>query len=676
VKRKFASAIVWLLLITLAGIPCAASAVTDLDIRRNQMSSNITYPAGIEFVKVHTAKANGHHFLLGASIIKYGDVWVCAYGQSLQKENDANSRFACKYSYDNCKTWSEEVEIAGVEGNSSRSHGVLFELEGKLWAYCPRASFNGGSTYPGLVMEAYTLKEDMTWQFEGVVLNASFWPLCEPMVLSNGDLLIAGLDCTLKDAAPAVAVSKGGDPTKWEMVQIPNSTGISLWGETTVIDYKDRLVAVIRTNSGTAAVSESLDFGRSWSSLVLSNFEIANSKVYGGALSTGSKYLIYNHGSRATMMISVGNSNGSYGFVTPYLIRNGYVTEPAFLNNRQWAYPYAVEEDGKLYVVYAENKENCELAIIPVSSLTPREESDEELPRHETAVAGQAIELPPHRLLCELVDGKEDWWSGDGASGRENIRYEEIDGVPAVVRYQAATTASKKNQVLRKHFNVDLSGVDLDRTAFVITFYSEKALPAIPSNIHRIFWGNSMSKSGENRPFSSDYSIVSRLDYRATSENLWGEVKAGWNTWLVSFRELGYAFHLADLNSFFVIFEDNTQVNYGSRLFAVSSVQVIEFTKEEQAPTPPITDEPATNEPSASTPTTEPPTTEQAPPAEDAPTGDANRADSGKEGSSLSTGAVVSIAAGVGGLSGAAGGGLTYLLIQSNARKKKEQTEE
>jgi len=76
---------------------------------------------------------------------------------------------------------------------------------------------------------------------------------------------------------------------------------------------------------------------------------------------------------------------------------------------------------------------------------------------------------------------------------------------------------------------------------------------------------------------------------------------------------LGYAFHLADLNSFFVIFEDNTQVNYGSRLFAVSSVQVIEFTKEEQAPTPPITDEPATNEPSASTPTTEPPTTEQAP---------------------------------------------------------------
>ena len=92
--------------------------------------------------------------------------------------------------------------------------------------------------------------------------------------------------------------------------------------------------------------------------------------------------------------------------------------------------------------------------------------------------------------------------------------------------------------------------------------------------------------------------------------------------------------------------------------------------------TAPVTTAAVTEAPTTEPPTTEPPTTEQAPPAEDAPTGDANCADSGKEGSSLSTGAVVSIAAGVGGLSGAAGGGLTYLLIQSNARKKKEQTEE
>ena len=584
--KLFLAVALIMLIFALALIPSAAAEIADLDTRRNKMSSNITYPEGIEFVKVHTAEARGHHFLLGASIIKYGDVWVCAYGQSLRAENDANSRFACKYSYDDCKTWSEEVEIAGPEGGYSRSHGVLFEYEGNLWAYCPKAAYNGGSVYPELVMEAYTLRDDMTWQAEGIVLNDAFWPLCEPIVLENGDVIMAGLECRGSGARPAVARSVAGNLAEWEMVIIPNSSNIDLWGETSVVDYGDRLVAFIRTNSGAVAVSESLDNGRTWSSLRLSDFEIANSKVYGGVLSTGSKYMIYNHGSRATMMISVGNTDGSYGFASPYLIRNGYVTEPAFLNNRQWAYPYAVEEDGKLYVVYAENKENCELAIIPVSSLSVKKDSGEDLPMYESAVEGQTIAMPEHRVLCELIDGEEDWWSGDG-NGTANIRYGEIDGVPVVIRDQAISPASKNNQVLRKHFSVDLSEANLDRLAFVMTFYSDAGLSSSPSATNRIFWGNSMSKSGNDRPFSSDYSIVSRLDYRASSENLWAEVKPGWNTWIVSFRELGYTFHLADLNSFFIIFEDNKNVAYGDPLFALASVRIIELVEPEREEDPP-----------------------------------------------------------------------------------------
>ena len=34
-----------------------------------------------------------------------------------------------------------------------------------------------------------------------------------------------------------------------------------------------------------------------------------------------------------------------------------------------WAYPNAVEQDGKLYVVYSVNKEDCELSIIPLEGL-------------------------------------------------------------------------------------------------------------------------------------------------------------------------------------------------------------------------------------------------------------------------------------------------------------------
>lgn len=563
----------------------AAETIADTDTRSNQMSSNISYADGIQYVTVHKAKAEGHHFLLGGSIIKYGDVWICSYGQGWRTENDNGSRFACKYSYDNCQTWSEEVEIAGVEGKYCRSHGVLFEYQGKLWAFCPRAAFGSvpDGVYPELIMEAYTLQEDMSWKYEGNVLDDAFWPLCEPIVLANGNVLIAGLDTRNGGAAPAIALSDG-DMTKWEMINIPNRSKINLWGETSVIDYGDRLVAFIRTNSGKVAVSESTDYGKTWSSLILSDFDIANSKVYGGVLSTGSKYLIYNLGSRATMMIAIGDTDGSYGFNSMYLIRNGYVTEPNFLNNRQWAYPYAVEENGYLYVVYSEHKENCELAIIPISSLKVKEVDENAVPSYETRAYAQDIVLPDHRVLCELVDGSEVWWSGDGGNGKENVTYATISGTPAVVRKQSSKAVSKGNQVLRRHFEVDLSGIDPDQLAFVITFYSSKTLPASPSSTNRLFWGDSLSKTGRNLPFASDYTINTRLDYRASATNLWKGVKAGWNTWFISFNALGYSFNAQNINSFFIIFADHNQLSDGDTIFALSSVRIIELLQEEEEP--------------------------------------------------------------------------------------------
>ena len=164
------------------------------------MTKQTIDPQQVRYVTVHTAKADAHHFLLGASIVKYRDMWVCAYGQSMELENDSRTRFACKYSFDNCATWSNEVEIAGVDGNRSHSHGILFKY-----------------------------------------------------------------------------------------------------------------------------------------------FE-----------------------SRKNMMIALGECGKEYAFPNVHPIRRGYRVPPAFLNSPQWAYPYAVEEDGKLYVVYSENKENCELAIIPL----------------------------------------------------------------------------------------------------------------------------------------------------------------------------------------------------------------------------------------------------------------------------------------------------------------------
>ena len=565
---------------------CAASAgLTNVDISTD---ANYTFPEGIEYIDVHNAKADGFHFLLGASIVKFGDLWICGYGQSLVRENDTNTRFACKYSEDACKTWSEEYVIGGIEAEYCRSHGVFYNAGDTLYAYAPRAAFGHPTEdihYPGLVMEAYRFDPaDRSWTNLGVVLNDGFWPLGEPIEIRGDRLLMAGLDCKTGTEQAAVAVADKDNPLAWEMIIIPNASGIGLWGESTVIDYGDKYVLFCRTQQSKFAVSASTD-GLNWSNLAYTDFAATKSKPYGGTLSDGRHYLIYGINSRAGQLITVGKAGGAYGFVKPYYIRSGFDTEPQFFKSKQWAYPYAVEDDGKLYVVYSEHKENCELAIIPIASLST-DTADGNLYHHAYA---SREELPERVVVAELpID--ENWWSGDGlrnGDAGENIEVVEIDGIKAVAKTQveAALTQSKKEQqVLRRSFEVDYTKVKkLSQLAFEITFWSAEDVSAdrLTADM-RLFFGNTAIKDGAvNLKDPSSYTINARVDYKATTEvgseeNLFGTVKRGWNTWLISFNKLSSTENYDSLNTFFMIMP-NISGLYGKALFAISSLKIVEI---------------------------------------------------------------------------------------------------
>ena len=68
------------------------------------------------------------------------------------------------------------------------------------------------------------------------------------------------------------------------------------------------------------------------------------------------------------MAILIGEGDDPTRFDRGYLIRHGFDV-PATYFKSQWAYPYAVEENGSLYVIYTKHKEETELAIIPLASL-------------------------------------------------------------------------------------------------------------------------------------------------------------------------------------------------------------------------------------------------------------------------------------------------------------------
>lgn len=323
---------------------------------------------GIQYVNVHTAIKGEYQFLLGAAITEYKNTLYTSWGNSYRNENDDNTILAGKHSYDGGKTWTDYKKISKSDEGFGRSHGIFFAHKDKLYAFCPKARFDKIDAYPDLKMETYVLDEQGSWQCLGIVLDEDFWPMCEPVILDNGTFLMAGLKTDSAEAA--VVLCDGKDLTKWKMQVIPNPNGFEYWGETTVLKQKDKLTAFVRGGERAECilVSESYNNGISWSGLEKSNFEISNSKMYAGTLSNGNNYLVFNAKSenyRETLCIATGKEL----FDKIYVIRHGFDEAPKFWIENEWCYPYAYENDGNLYVVYAKNKEDCELAIIPVKSL-------------------------------------------------------------------------------------------------------------------------------------------------------------------------------------------------------------------------------------------------------------------------------------------------------------------
>ena len=339
-------------------------------------ADEIRPPEGIEYTTVHTAREDGAHFLLGAAVVKHNGVFRVCFSNSLKTENDDNTVLTEKVSSDGGRTWREQT-IAGCGGGFGRSHGVYFRHGGRLYVFCPRARFDRIDRFPDLVTEGYLLNESNGtdcggYDPLGTVLDGDFWPMCEPITLDSGRYLMAGLETDRGQAAVALS---SGNPASWRMVVLPSPEGAKNWGETTVIKEKDRLLLLSRGGGKlNILTSESIDGGETWSPLTESNFPIAHSKLYAGVLSCGLKYLVFNmrngiqNGeSRDTLAIAVGRES----FDRVYLIRRGFTHKPRWWFQNEWCYPYAYEDETSrtLHVVYALDKEDCEMASVPVSAL-------------------------------------------------------------------------------------------------------------------------------------------------------------------------------------------------------------------------------------------------------------------------------------------------------------------
>ena len=177
---------------------------------------------------------------------------------------------------------------------------------------------------------------------------------------------------------PAVAISRGDDFTRWELVVVPAATGLGqIWGESTVIVEDKRIINISRYGAKALALaSVSEDFGRTWTPTAPSNLPMATSKPYAGILSTGQRYLVCtttadSGGKRSPLTIAISKPDESL-FGKVYLIRTSVFDGTPGVSHPKadFSYPYAVEHQGKLYIGYTHKSHAAnELAVIPIQAL-------------------------------------------------------------------------------------------------------------------------------------------------------------------------------------------------------------------------------------------------------------------------------------------------------------------
>ncbi len=329
----------------------------------------------VTHVLVHRAVAGEYQFLHGPAICLHRGTLFCSWANSPVNENSEDEVLRGRRSADGGFTWSPvEVIAPDLPGIERHSHGAFLVHGDRLWAFAARYGLGDVPPFPGLVMETYVLNEAAsTWDCQGVAAT-DFWPLEEPRRLSDGRWVMGGVNSR---SYPVVALSRGDDLAHWDTVAIPTDPLVPLmYAEATVIADGTQLTAIIRNLSEPLAlVAESLDAGRTWGRAAPSNLPMVPAKPYAGRLSTGQRYLIFNppaeEHKRHTLTIAVSRP-GERLLSRIWRIRHGPPPQPRFTGRakgRQWAYPYACEHAGKLYIVYSVSKENCELSIVPLAAL-------------------------------------------------------------------------------------------------------------------------------------------------------------------------------------------------------------------------------------------------------------------------------------------------------------------
>lgn len=334
----------------------------------------------LSVIKRREPELDGISWLHGVTITPHHGVFYATWGANREAENTPAEVVQCSRSEDGGLTWSRPITILEGPSGLAASHGATFVHADTIWGLFPR--FEGIRERVRVEAMVHDDKTDR-WETRGIVSRDGFWPMSEPIRLTNGNYLVSGIqvggEYESAGNPPAVAISQGDNLTKWRVVTIPKAESLKVWGESAVIADGKHLLLISRGWSASpwAYASESHDLGETWSALQQTNLPMSPSKPFAGTLNSGTRYLIATTyadcGCKRWPLTIALMEPGKRVFSKIYSIRSDINSGPGESKpGLALAYPYAVEHEDSLYVVYSNdggrgaNLNSAELAVIPL----------------------------------------------------------------------------------------------------------------------------------------------------------------------------------------------------------------------------------------------------------------------------------------------------------------------
>ncbi len=348
----------------LAADPAALAALDQLPAA--EVKSSVVFRA-----EAGTAQFNLHSYVA----YHQGRFWA-VWSSSRVGEEDPDQRVLYATSRDGHR-WSMAQELAGdPDGAAGPARWIargVFVLDGKLTAL---AAYIESADY-GKRGKAEVWKKLKLMRFEWTGKKWADRGVFADNCMNNfpPERLAGKLAMVCRDANMDVEMALEAGGGKWTRTAIASEPPFNKMDEPTFYATEGGEVHMIvrdNTRSGFLLRTVSGDNGKTWARPVRTNYPDATSKNYPGRLSNGWYYLINNPNPKGRDPLTISFSRDGWEFGKTMVIRRG-APERRFAGRAKGSgtlqYPHAVERGGSLWVIYSTNKEDIEMAEIPLGPL-------------------------------------------------------------------------------------------------------------------------------------------------------------------------------------------------------------------------------------------------------------------------------------------------------------------